>query len=61
MIDLDGIRDSLHDRNLSEVSRKTGLSYDTVWRVARGATKDVSYKTVVILSDYLEGKKNGKQ
>lgn len=57
MLLLNEVRDQLGDKNLKEVARRTGLAYDTVWRVYRGDTKRVSYDVVVRLSDYLEGKK----
>ena len=57
MLLLDEVRELLGDKNLKEVARRTGLAYDTVWRVYRGDTKRVSYDVVVRLSDYLEGKK----
>jgi len=46
----------LKDRNLSEVSRRTGLSIPTVWRIANNQAGNVGYETVVKLSEYLEKK-----
>lgn len=57
MLLLSEVREQLGDKNLKEVARRTGLAYDTVWRVFRGDTKRVSYDVVVRLSDYLEGKR----
>ena len=54
MMTIDAVVAALEDRNLKAVAEKTGLSYDTVRRVANGATIQVSYKTMQILSDYLE-------
>jgi len=54
MLTLEQVRKSLYDRNLRKVAEATGLSYDTVWRVASGRAPQVSYETVQILSEYLE-------
>ena len=53
MLTVEEIQTRLRDRNLREVSRRTGLSYDTVWRVARGYYTRVSYDVVHRLSTYL--------
>jgi hypothetical protein len=54
MLSLDQIIPALKDRNLTEVSKRTGLSYMTVWRVSTGDHKNVEYETVKKLSEYLE-------
>jgi DNA-binding Xre family transcriptional regulator len=46
----------LKDRNLREVSRRTGLSYMTVWRISHGCAGNIEYNTVQKLSEYLEKK-----
>ena len=56
MLELDEIVTILQDRNLSEVSRRTGLAVPTVWRIANGQAGNVGYETVKRLSDYLEKK-----
>lgn len=56
MMTLDEIIEALADRKPGVVAEATGLSYDTVWRVAAGKTKRVSYETAKVLSDYLSGK-----
>jgi DNA-binding Xre family transcriptional regulator len=56
MMALDDIVKSLHDRKATVVSQEVGLSYQTVWRVARGDVKNVSYETARKLSDYLSKK-----
>ena len=56
MLELDEIITILQDRNLSEVSRRTGLAVPTVWRIANGQAGNVGYETVKRLSDYLEKK-----
>ncbi len=54
MLKLDQIVEILQDRNLREVSRRTGLAYLTVWRISHGLAGNVGYLTVQKLSDYLE-------
>lgn len=56
MMTLPAVVAALQDRNLKAVADKTGLAYDTVRRVANDMTVEVSYKTIEVLSDYLEGK-----
>lgn len=56
MLELDEIITILQDRNLSEVSQRTGLAVPTVWRIANGQAGNVGYETVKRLSDYLEKK-----
>ncbi len=53
---LDDIVRALHDRKATVVSQEVGLSYQTVWRIARGEVKNVSYDTARKLSDYLSNK-----
>lgn len=54
MLTLEQVREALQDRVLLTVSKKTELSYDTVWRIANNRDKSVSYEVVKRLSDYLE-------
>lgn len=54
MLTLEQVREALKDRVLLAVSKKTDLSYDTVWRIANNRDKSVSYEVVKRLSDYLE-------
>jgi hypothetical protein len=54
MLELEKIITILQDRNLKEVSRRTELSYLTIWRIAKGDPGNVGYETVKRLSDYLE-------
>lgn len=56
MMTIDDIVKALHDRKATVVSQEVGLSYQTVWRIARGETKNVSYETAKKLSDYLSYK-----
>lgn len=55
MMTLDEIRHALQDRNLSIVAQKTGLHYQTIWRIARGARPDFTYDTIRRVSEYIEG------
>ena len=59
MLTVDEIQAALAAGNLSETSRDTGLSYDTVWRVRHGKTARVSYQTLKTLSDYLQDADQG--
>lgn len=54
MLTLEKVREALQDRVLLTISKKTELSYDTVWRIANNRDKSVSYEVVKRLSDYLE-------
>jgi len=54
MLTLEEIQEILKDRNLSEIARRTKLDYATVYKAAQ--CKNVSYRTVKMLSDYLQGK-----
>lgn len=56
MMALDDIVKALHDRKATVVSEEVGLSYQTVWRIARGEVRNVSYETARKLSDYLTKK-----
>jgi DNA-binding Xre family transcriptional regulator len=56
MMTIDDIVRALHDRKATVVSQEVGLSYQTVWRIARGEVKNVSYDTAKKLSDYLTEK-----
>lgn len=40
--------------NLSEIKRKTGLAYDTLWRIKTGRDNAVSYRVIKALSDHFE-------
>ena len=54
MLTLEKITELLKDRKLKEVSRKCGVGYVTVWRIANNCAGNVSYETVTKLSEYLE-------
>lgn len=53
MLTKDQVKERLKDRNLMAVSAATGLAYMSVYRVARGMDKQVTYETIKRLSDYL--------
>jgi len=55
MMTLEQVQAALQDRKLPQVAERTGLAYQTVWRVAAGRIERVSYDVVKALSDYLEG------
>lgn len=59
MMTIEQIIEALRDRKLTVVAAASGLSYDTVWRVASGNSRAVSYETIRKLSDYIQGRKNG--
>jgi len=44
----------LQDRNLTVVAGVTGLSYQTVWRIARGKTDNITLDTLKRLNDYFD-------
>jgi DNA-binding Xre family transcriptional regulator len=56
MLSLEEIVVILQDRNLSEVSKRTGISYQVIWRIANNKAGNFTYNTVKKLSDYLEVK-----
>ena len=56
MLSLEQIISALKDRNWKRVSEGSGVGYLTVWKIARGVPGNVSYQTVVKLSEYLEKK-----
>lgn len=56
MLSLEEIRDRLKDRNLKEVSRRTGIGYANLAAIAKGTRSNPSYEVLKPLCDYLEGK-----
>lgn len=54
---LEQIKAALSDRNLTEVARRTGLSYPTVYGIAKGTTSNPAYQSVEKLAQYLNGEK----
>lgn len=56
MLTLDEIRKALQDRRPGVVAQATGLHYNTVRDVRDNLEANPTYKVLVALSDYLEGK-----
>jgi len=55
MLKVEQIVNILQDRKLTEISRRSGVPYPTVLRVAKGRNKNnFAYNTIARLSDYLE-------
>lgn len=54
MLTLEQIKSMLLERKIKIVAERTGLAYDTVRRIAYGHAQDPAYKTIKILSDYLQ-------
>lgn len=55
MLTLIQIKKKLEDRNLKEVSKKSGVKYGTLYNIATGKNDNPNYKTLKTLSDYLKG------
>lgn len=56
MLEIEKIVSKLQDRNLKEVSRRTGIPYTSLSEIARGVRTNPTYKILKPLCDYLEGK-----
>ena len=56
MLTLREIKDRLEDRNLTVVSERTGVSYQTLWRITK-TNSTPSVATAEKLSNYLESNK----
>lgn len=56
MLTLEQIRKHLEDRNLSEVSRRTGVGYANLHAIYTGVRRNPTYQVLKALSDYLEPK-----
>lgn len=50
---VDKIIDALSDRNLREVSRRTGVSYSTIRGIVKGRVVDPTVGTMTKLDEYL--------
>lgn len=57
MMTLEELKLKLEDRNLKQVAKNSGVSYETVSTIASGKNKNPSYNSVVKLVNYL-GDKN---
>jgi transcriptional regulator with XRE-family HTH domain len=64
MSELDEIRIELGDRNLSEVARRTGIHWNTLYSIYNGRNKNPTPATIEKLAHYLgigqEGARNGR-
>jgi hypothetical protein len=56
MLSLEKIRELLEDRNLREVSRRSGVGYNNLHGIFKGTRINPSYLVLKALSDYLEVK-----
>lgn len=54
MLTLEEIKAALSDRNLREVSRRTGISYANLYAIATGRRDNPTYKVVSKISEYLK-------
>lgn len=54
--DLQYVVRMLAETNIQAVATKVGLSYMTVYRIARGTNTSPSFKTVKKLAEYFRGK-----
>ena len=53
LLTIEQLRGELADRNLKEVSRRTGVHYITLTKLRSGAHENPRYETLKTLSDYL--------
>lgn len=52
--DLDIIVRKLQCMNLKEISRQVPLHYQSIYKIAKGITKEPNYSTVKILKEFLQ-------
>jgi len=55
MMTLEQIKQALSDRNLREVSIRTGVGYGNLCAIVRGDRQNPSYAVIKSLSEYLSG------
>jgi len=53
MLTLEEIRSRLEDKNLKEVSRRTGIGYNNLYGIAKGIRVNPTYNVLEKLSNYL--------
>jgi DNA-binding phage protein len=58
LYDTDRIRQALEDRNLSKVSRQTGVSLQTLYNIMRGHDNP-NRDTLKALTDYIRSREDG--
>lgn len=56
MLSIEQIQEQLGDRRLYAVAAASGVSYQTIWKIARRKHRNVTLSTVKKLSDYLESR-----
>lgn len=61
MMGLQEIKDSLKDKNFSEVGRAVNKSRQQIWEIAHGINSNPKTKTLESLSDYLESLEDDDQ
>ena len=54
MLTIKQIKCELEDRNLKEVAKRSGVNYQTVWRISNIKDYNSSQATCEKLSEYLE-------
>ena len=54
MLTLDEVRQRLQDRRLAVVSKATGITKPTLWRIRRDPKTNVRYDTLAKLNRYFE-------
>lgn len=60
MLSIEEVVAGLQDRRPGSIKRATGLSYPTIQSIRDGRNTNPTLNVLKLLSDYLEGKKNGK-
>lgn len=58
MMTVEQVRLALIDRRIPMVAAATGLSEFAIIKIREGSTKNPTYNTMALLSDYLGDKKN---
>ena len=61
MMTLEQIRKALSDRMPSKVAQATGLHYNTIREVRDNPNANPTYKVLLALSNYLEGRNNANK
>lgn len=54
MLTLEQIQEQLKDRRLTVVSKEIGVSYPTLLAIAKGESKNPSYRIIQLICKYLE-------
>lgn len=57
MLTINQIKESLADRNLSEVARRIGMRRQQLWLIVNGISPNPTLKTMERISTYLEENK----